>query len=402
MNLVDENIKEKYDDYLDSRLDELWDIAKYVHANPELGYEETKACRIQCDFLKENGFEVEENLAGISTAFKATYQYKPGDVTLAVVSEYDALPDLGHGCGHNLICTAALGTAIETKKYMEDNKIPGTLVVMGTPAEELGGGGKIKLLDRNAFDGIDAILFMHPTSATTRLAGECMSSTSFNIEFKGQSAHASSHPNNGINALSAANLYFVATGLLRQHAKYDMRLSGIIENGGEATSLIPNYSSIKGSLSCFKLNDLESYSEQVRRCAEGAALATGCEVDINFIPGYLGRVPNKTLSEVCRNELHQIDEPVMEGMPYDFGGEDLGNVSRVIPICNPYVTIFPDYKISNHTEQFRDLSDSQAGKRCIQVSSKSMSRTAMELFNNPEVIVEAKQELKDRMKEPPQ
>lgn len=391
-----ENLKIKYDNYLDSRLDELWEIAQYVHSNPELGYEEEKACKIQCDFLRENGFKVEENLGGLSTAFKAVYENTPGKLTLAVVSEYDALPEIGHACGHNLICTSALGTAIQTKKYMEDNQIAGTLVVMGTPAEEFG-GGKIKLLEQNAFDGIDAILFMHPTSAKTRLAGECMSSKTIHIEFKGKSAHAASHPASGVNALSAANLYFVATGFLRQHSKSDLRLSGIIDNGGKTSSLIPDYVSVKGSISCFNSSDLENYSERVQKCAEGAAIATGCDVNIDIIPGYLGRVPNQTLSEVCRDELEIIDEPVMDGMPFDYGGEDLGNVSRVIPICNPYVTIFPDYKISNHTEKFRDLANSETGKRCIQVSSKAMSRTAIELFANPEKVDKAKAELKGRM-----
>ncbi|MEK3905901.1 M20 family metallopeptidase [Oceanobacillus sp. FSL W7-1309] len=393
-----EAMKLRYDDYLDSRLDELWKIAQYVHSNPELGFKEEKAYRIQCDFLRKNGFVVEDNLGGLSTAYKAVYQYEPGELTIAVVSEYDALPQIGHACGHNLICATALGTAVQIKKYMEEQKVPGTLSVMGTPAEEFG-GGKIKLLEKNAWDGIDAILFMHPTSDTTRLAGECMSSKRIKIKFKGKSAHAASHPSKGVNALNAANLYFVATGLLRQHTKSDFRLSGIIESGGESTGLIPDIASIEGSLSCFKLSDLDDYTERVRKCAEGAAIATGCEVNIEFIPGYLGRVPNKTLSEVCRNELISIEEPVMDGMPYDYGGEDLGNVSRVIPICNPYVTIFPDYKISNHTEQFRDLANSSSGKRCIQVSSKAMARTAMELFMNPDIVDEAKKELNKRMQD---
>lgn len=391
-----DNVKKQCDDYLDSRLDELWDIAKYIHANPELAFEEEEACRIQCEFLSENGFEIERNLGGLSTAYKATYQVTKGNLTIAIVSEYDALPDIGHACGHNLICTTALGSALETKKFMEDNNIPGTLLVIGTPAEE-SGGGKIKLLEKSAFDDIDAVLFMHPTSDMTRLAGECMSSTKLRIEFKGRSAHASSHPNKGINALSAANLYFVATGLLRQHCKSDFRLSGIIEDGGKGTGLIPDFVSINGSLSCFNTKDLEEYVVRVRKCAEGAALATGCEVNINFTPGYLGRVPNKILSDVCRKELISIGEPVMSGMPYDYGGEDLGNVSRVIPICNPYVTIFPDYKISNHTEQFRELANSEAGKRCIQIGSKALARTAMELFMNPNVVQDAKRELLVRM-----
>ncbi|MFK9094359.1 M20 family metallopeptidase [Bacillus salipaludis] len=393
-----EKIKTQCDDYLDSRLDELWEMAQYIHANPELAFQEEEACRVQCEFLLENGFEVERNVGGLPTAYKAIYQYKQGDLTVAVVSEYDALPEIGHACGHNLICTTALGTALEIKKFMEDYRIPGTLVVMGTPAEE-SGGGKIKLLEKNAFDGIDAVLFMHPTSDKTRLAGECMSSTKIRIEFKGKSAHASSHPAKGVNALSAANLYFVATGLMRQHCKPDFRLSGIIDDGGKGVGLIPDFVSINGSLSCFNAKDLEEYVERVRKCAEGAALATGCEVDITFSPGYLGRVPNQILSDVCREELIAIGEPLLDGMPFDYGGEDLGNVSRVIPICNPYVTIFPDYKISNHTEQFRELANSPAGKRCIQIGSKAMARTAMELFMNPKIVEDAKKELIVRMED---
>lgn len=388
--------KVQYDNYLDSRLDELWDVASYIHANPEIGFEEYKACEIQANFLRENGFKVTTNVGTLPTAFKAEFSVREGDLSLAVVSEYDALPEIGHACGHNLISTTALGTAITTKKFMEDNNIGGTLYVIGTPAEEAG-GGKIVLLENGVFDGVDTVLMMHPTSDLTRLAGECMSSMKFSIEFKGVSSHAGSHPEKGANALSAANLYFAATGLLRQHFKGETRLSGIIEEGGKAVGMIPDYVTVSGSISSFNLNSLERYVEKVRKCAEGAAHAMGCEVVFEVTPGYQGRVPNKTLSEVCRNEFIELDEPLLDGMPHDYGGEDLGNVSRVIPICNPYTTIFPDHKISNHTVQFRELANSEAGKRCIQVSSKAMARTMMELFLNPNIVASAKEELEERL-----
>lgn len=389
-----EAYKVECDKFLDENLDDLWSMAQYIHANPELGFEEYKACQVQCDYLKSKGFEVKQGVGGLDTAFVATYG--SGKPVVAVVSEYDALPEIGHACGHNLISTSAMGTAIIVQKYLKDFP-KGTLKVIGTPAEE-GGGGKIILLKEGIFDGVDAVIMQHPTSAPTRLAGECMSSMKYTFEFIGKSAHAASHPDNGINALSAANLYFAATGFLRQHFKGDMRLSGIITAGGKATGLIPDYVKVQGSLSSFSLNDLKRNADRVIAAAKGSAMAMGCEVKVEMIEGYQGRVPNSILSEVCRVELQKLNEPLLDGMPFDYGGEDLGNVSRVIPICNPYVTIFPDYKISNHTEQFRELANSENGRHCLEIAAKAMGRTLIELLEHPEVIEQAKEELNERMK----
>ena len=388
-------IKQQCDRYLDEHLDELWEISRYVHANPELAYEEYKACKVQCDYLKKMGFEVVEGAGNVPTAFTA--KTGSGKPVVAIVSEYDALPELGHACGHNLICTSALGAAIEAKHFLDEQSVTGTLYVIGTPAEE-SGGGKIKLLEAGIFDEVDAVIMQHPTSVPTRLAGACMSSMRLDIEFFGKSAHAGSHPENGINALSAANLYFVATGLLRQHFKGDMRLSGIITEGGKGTGLIPDYAHVKCSISSFSLKDLKMNAEKVRHCAEGCAHALDCEVKITIEEGYQGRVPNEILSEVCRKELMALNEPLLEGMPFDYGGEDLGNVSRRIPICNPYVTIFPDYKISNHTAQFRELAISENGRHCLEIASKAMGRTAMEFLTHPEILEAAKEELAERLK----
>lgn len=386
--------KQIYDAYLDENMEEIWTIAQYIHAHPEIGYKEVKACQIQCDFLRKYGFEVQQGIGDLNTAFVAAIGH--GNPVIAIVSEYDALPSIGHACGHNLISTTALAAAIEVKKFMMDEEIQGTLKVIGTPAEE-GGGGKIQLLSMGIFEDVDSVFMMHPTSAPTRLAGECMSSMRLSMTFKGKSAHASSHPQDGVNALSAANLYFVATGLLRQHFYGDMRLSGIITKGGKSSGLIPDEVSVEGSISSFNLKELKKNSEKVKHCAEGAALAMDCLVDFHIEEGYQGRIPNKILSDLCKSELIALDEPLMDGMPFDYGGEDLGNVSRLIPICNPYVTIFPDYKISNHTEQFRELANSLAGKRCIDIGGKGMARTIMELFVNPVILKEAKAELKRRL-----
>ena len=374
----------------------LWEMSDYIHDHPELGNQEFEAVNTLTSFLKEHNFSVEVGVAGLETAFTAVYDSKKPGLSVAYLCEYDALPDLGHACGHNLISTSALGTIVALKKFLENKKYEGTISIIGTPAEE-SGGGKIVLLQQGVFENVDAVFMMHPTSDKTRLAGECMSSMRLHMEFFGKSAHSGSHPEDGINALSAANLYFIATGLLRQQFKGDMRLSGIITNGGRQTGLIPDYVEIKGSISSFNLAELKKNVKKVENCAKGSALAMGCALKFEATEGYQGRIPNKTLSDICRKELENLGEPLLDGMPFDFGGEDLGNVSRLIPICNPYVTIFPDFKISNHTEQFRDLANSEAGYRCIDITCKAMGRSIIYLLENPHVIDVAKEELKERL-----
>ena len=386
--------KSACDKYVDGLMPRLWEIAQYVHANPEIAFTEHKACEVQCDYLAEQGFSVTRGVAGLDTAFTATYG--EGAPHLGIVSEYDALPGLGHGCGHNLICTTALGTAAAVKEYLAESGMPGTVTVYGTPAEEEG-GGKIVMLDKGVFEGVDALFFMHPTSDLTKLAGYCMSSMRLVVEFRGTSAHAGSHPWDGANALSAANLFFAATGMIRQQFKGDVHFSGIIEDGGKETGLIPDYVRVRCSISSFNLAELKRCVGLVENCAKGSAIAMGCEEAFTAVPGYQGRVPNEVLSEVCRAELAELGEPMLEGLVDDFGGEDLGNVSRLVPICNPYVTIFPDHKISGHTEQFRELANTEAGYRCIQVASKAMARSMMDVYEEPSILKAAYAELEERM-----
>jgi len=387
--------KKLCDAYLDEQMEELWNISKYIHENPEMAFQERKACQAQCEYLQKIGYQVEKGVGTLETAYSAEFRSGTGLPVLAIVSEYDALP-IGHACGHNLISAAALGAAAEIKHYLELTHKDATIKVIGTPAEE-SGGGKIILLEHGVFDGIDAVFMMHPTSNPTRIAGECMSSKEYRVEYTGASAHANSHPDSGINALSAANLFIVATGLLRQQFKGDTRLSAIIGNGGIDRDLIPEKAEVNGAFSCFSMKDLEHYADMIRRCAIGCGDAIGCKTRIEIIDGYQGRIPNTLLSDMCKQEFRELGEPLMDGMPSDFGGEDLGNVSRLIPICSPYVTIFPDYKISNHTEQFRDLAGSPAGERCVRVTSKAVSRTLAEIIENPSCLDRAKEELAERL-----
>ena len=392
-----ETIKKQCDEWLDSQMTDLWKLSRYIWENPEMAFEEHKACEAQCAYLEQAGFAVERQVGGLETAYTATFISGTGKPVLAIAAEYDALP-IGHACGHNLIAASSVGAAVEIKKYLELTGGNATIRVVGTPAEE-SGGGKIILLKNGVFDGADAVFMMHPTSAPTRLAGACMSGKQYTLTYTGASAHANSHPDNGINALSAASLFLSATGMLRQQFKGDARLSAIITNGGIDRDLIPEKAEIVGAFSCFSVKDLEHYTEMIERCAKGCGDAMGCGTKIEIVEGYQGRVPNQVLSDLCKEEFRKLDELLLPGMPSDFGGEDLGNVSQKIPICNPYVTIFPDYKISNHTAQFRELAGSPAGERCVRVTSKAISRTLAEIVENPSILAEAKAELERRLEQ---
>lgn len=392
-----QELKDMCEDVIEKEFDHLWGMASYLHENPEVAFQEFKACKVLCRDLREHGFEVEEQAGGLATAFHASYKHGDGP-RIAVIAEYDALAKLGHACGHNLIATSALGCAYAVKTVLQQSDYQGSIEVFGTPAEE-DGGGKITMLKEHVFDGVDAIYFMHPTSAMTRIGGECASFTDFIVDYKGLSAHAESHPENGINALDAATLCYQAIGLLRQQLKDGIHICCILSKTNEDIGRISDHTRVEIEISTMNVGDIEQTRKKIKSIVDGMALATGCSVTMNEIPGYLGRTPNTILSNVLKDELHVLQEPVMDGLPSDKGGEDLGNVSRCIPACNLFMTLLPEKKISGHTEQFRDLSISQAGKKCLNISSKAMARAILQLFEEPSKIVLAKEELQRRIHE---
>ncbi|MEG0093518.1 MAG: M20 family metallopeptidase [Erysipelotrichaceae bacterium] len=393
--MKDSDIKDVCNEKIKKEFDNLWDISKFIYDNPELGFEEKKACKILTDYLIQKDFMVEIGIAGLPTAFKATYKKGNSNTRIAVFAEYDALPKLGHACGHNLIAASALGTAIAVKSALLKSELEGTIEIYGTPAEE-DGGGKIILLNQGCFDGLDAVFLMHPTSAKTRIGGECISFSEYRIEYFGKSAQAESHPDNGINALDAASLFYSAVGMMRQQLKDGIHICSIISKAGEDIGQIPDYTQVDLEVSSMQSNDIESTKIKLKEIARGMGIATGCRMKFTEIPGYLGRIPNTTLANICKKELISLSEEVMEGLPSDKGGEDLGNVSRVIPICNLYTTLLPERKISGHTPEFKKLAISEAGKHCLKISSNAMARSIVELFIHPEYINEAKIELEKR------
>ena len=289
---------------IESSKQALFDLSKDVHAHPELNYEEFYSSDALAGFLEKSGLAVERGVGGIETAFRAVIPGGAGDgPTIAVLAEYDALPEIGHGCGHNLIAMAAMGAALGLKTNAQD--LPGRVVVIGTPAEE-GGGGKIRLLEAGVFDGVDATLSSHPFSNRTVIPAASPKGESWSLAmvgyrymYHGKAAHAAAYPEQGINALNAVIHLFTGIDALRQHLRDDVRIHGVITDGGTAPNVVPEFAAANFML---RSRDGRYLSDEVvgkvRAVAEGAASMTGSRLDVEeFYPFYENVQPNVTLAQ---------------------------------------------------------------------------------------------------------
>lgn len=393
-------------DLVDSEFDAMWEVSEDIHAHPQIAFEEKYASELCRTVMAQHGFEVADVCPKLPTSFGATFArgVPAGDAPgagaavprIALFAEYDALPEMGHACGHNLIATSAMLGGIAAKAAMEKFGIAGSIEVYGTPAEE-DGGGKIIMLNEGAFDGVDAVYLMHPTSAMTRIGGGCTSFSGTYVRFTGKPAHAESHPEDGVNAMDAASLFHQAIGVARQQLPDEVHICDVIQSISHDIGRIPHEAFLEVEVSSTVGSHIAPALEVVERCARGVAMATGCEVEIEQLGGYLGRVPNGVLGDVARAELEAFGEPVMDGMPGDKGGEDLGDVSRVIPAVNIFGTILPERKISGHTDEFRELALSDNARHCLRVTAKALATSAIALMLNPGLLDDAKAELKERL-----
>ena len=282
----------------------LFDLSRDVHAHPELNYQEHYSSNALAVFLEECGLDVERGIGGLETAFRAIVPGGGGEgPTIAVLAEYDALPEIGHGCGHNLIAMAAMGAALGLQANAQD--LPGRAVIVGTPAEE-GGGGKIRLLEAGVFDGVDATLSSHPFSNRTLVPAAAPIGESWSLAmvgyrymYHGRAAHAAAAPEAGINALNAVIHLFTGIDALRQHLRDDVRIHGIITDGGMAPNVVPEFAAANFMLRC---RDRDYLSDvvvgKVRQVAEGAASMTGARLEIEeFYPFYENVLPNVALAQ---------------------------------------------------------------------------------------------------------
>jgi amidohydrolase len=383
-------LKEKACDIIDENREYLFRISKEIHENPELGFEEYKASKLLADELQKTGFKTDLGVAGLETAIHAVHPKENDGPTVAFLAEYDALPEIGHGCGHNLIAAAALGASLAIGKLKED--IPGKLVFMGTPAEE-GGGGKIYMIDAGLFKGIDAAMMFHPSSIYNMAGRGGLAITEVKMEFFGKSAHASSQPEKGINALDAVIQTFNSINALRQHITSDARIHGIISHGGLKPNIVPDYASAEFYVRALDDDYCQELIDKVENCAKGAALSTGAELKFDRMGhSYRSRNVNQTLGEAFLENLKKLNIPIRPIPPGSgLGSSDIGNVSHEVPTIHPYIGI-SETEINGHSKDFTAAAISEFGQERMLIAAKTLAMTAIDVFTKPELLVKAKRE----------
>ncbi|MDA0263272.1 MAG: M20 family metallopeptidase [Chloroflexi bacterium] len=392
---------------MDQARAELSELALDIHAHPELNYQETYAAGLLSGTLEKHGFHVERGAGGVETAFTATLAGGGGDgPTIAVLAEYDALPEIGHGCGHNLIAMAAIGAGLGLKANLAD--LPGKVMVIGTPAEE-GGGGKIRMLDGGVFNGVDAVLSSHPSSNRTVIPTDIPMGESWSLAmvgyryiFHGKAAHAAAMPHEGINALNGVIHLFTGIDSLRQHLREDVRIHGIITDGGRAPNVVPEYAAANFMLRCRDAGYLSDVVVgRVRQAAEGAAAMTGCRLEVEeFYPFYENVRPNAVIAGLLLKNAGlaglNLDEP-LPGRQGSAASTDFGNVSQALPAYELRYAV-SEQPVASHS---REMAETAATAHAINAAvnvAKTMTLTACDLLLDPALLSAARAEFEQRAK----
>ncbi len=369
---------EKVQAILEGKRELLCEVSCFLHANPELSFREYKAVELLTGILRREGFAVTEKVADLETAFVAAYPAHRPTPTVAFLAEYDALPEIGHACGHNLIAASALGAALAVKSLLP--KAGGSVLLVGCPAEEKG-GGKIPLLKAGLFNGVAAALLVHPDNRT-QVDNRSLALRKLTVEFFGKASHASAAPEKGINALNALILSFTNLAALSPHLPRSSRIHGIITEGGQAPNIIPAYAAGLFALRAADMPTLEETCRRAEECFQAAAAVTGARAQIRREgEDYEPLKGNPVLAERFRQHLTSCGvscDPPQEGM----GSTDVGNLSTVLSVLHPSLAIAPP-DVACHSPEFAAAAASPEGERMIQIAATTMACTALDLLTDP-------------------
>jgi amidohydrolase len=369
---------------------ELLALSHAIHDEPELGFAEYAASGRLQDLLGRHGFAVEAGIGGMRTAFRATHDFGAGGPTLAVFCEFDALPGLGHGCGHNIIAAAGAGAALVTARTLAASLGAGRLLVLGSPGEE-GGGGKVKLIEAGVLDGVDAAVMTHPAGFDA-VSRTNLGRISLEAVFTGRAAHASAAPERGRNALDAATLLLVALGLLRQQIRSESRIHAKVAEGGQAINIIPERSRVELFIRSADHDYLRGrLLEAVRDCVLGAALATGTTAEFTEpAPAYDPVLANPVLAELAAETFGALGRPIAPGTGWSgaAGSTDMGNVSHLIPALHPYVCAEPGAPL--HSREFVSAAAGDGGDAAVLDGAALLATMLTALFTRPELLDRAK------------
>jgi amidohydrolase len=376
---IQDDIARAIDTAVDEQAAALEKLARDIHANPELRFKETKAAAWLTDFVAGRGHAVERGLADMPTAFRARAGKAGAGPRVAILAEYDALPDIGHACGHNLIATAAAGAFIAAARVVE--KVGGEVVLIGTPAEE-GGGGKIKLIDAGVFQGLDAAMMFHPFDRDL-LAHIALASAWLIFEFHGRPSHAALAPHEGKSALTACLDTFRLIDGQRVHFRDGVRVHGLVVNGGQASNIIPERAACEFSVRALETTELERVRGIVERCARAAAMASDVKLTASSRRGYRDMVNNMTLARRFGDHLRSLGRTPRERDPsVGAGSTDMGDVSHVVPAIHPWLAIVDEGETTCHEHSFERAAGSERGIAAALVAAKALARTAIEVLGD--------------------
>ena len=361
----------------------LIELSRKIHAHPELSFEEHRASAWISELVESVGrVTVERGVGGLPTAFRARSGGKAAP-RLAVLAEYDALPDIGHACGHNLIAGAAVGAFLALARY--GNELGGSIELVGTPAEE-GGGGKIKLIEAGAFEGVDAAMMFHPFDRDV-LAHPALATHRLRARFKGAPAHAAFAPWNGRSALTACMDTFKLVDSQRVHFRDGVRVYGIVTNGGQAPNIIVEDAALEYTLRAPTSGGLAAVVATVERCTRAAALASDVEVSIEHEVGYHEMLNNLTIAQRFGTALEALGRtPRMTDTSIGAASTDMGDVSLAIPAIHPWLGICNEGETLCHQHAFAACAASPRGFDTMLIAAKAMARTALDLFDAPALI----------------
>ncbi|HKF16352.1 MAG TPA: M20 family metallopeptidase [Candidatus Dormibacteraeota bacterium] len=372
-------IKDELREMVDARRDALVELSHRVHAANEIRFEERRSSEMVADVLAGAGFHVEKGACNLETAFVASAG--SGPLTIGICAEYDALPGIGHACGHNIIAAAAAGAGMALAPVADDLGV--TIRVLGTPAEE-SGGGKILMLDRGAFDGVHAAMMVHPCPEE-RVHVDCLAVAHFQVRYHGKEAHASSYPERGINAADALTVAQVAIGLLRQHFNPFDQVHGIVVKGGEAPNIVPAHCSARFYVRARDLAALELLRARVNRCFDAGAVATGTRMEMEEeSPSYSEFAPDLEIGDIYRRNAEAIGRVFPSLPPMKSGSTDMANVSLRMPTIHPMIEIEAN-GASNHQPEFTAACVTESADRAVRDGALAMALTVVDLAGTPAV-----------------
>ena len=367
---------------------ELTALSRHLYLHPELSLAENESTALLQGSLKKAGFTVTAGVAGLPTSFVASMRSASPGPRIAFLAEYDALPGIGHACGHNLIAAAGLGAGLSLARCLD--RIGGEVLVIGTPAEETI-GGKCVMVREGVFQGIDAALMVHPGSEW-RAESDSLACISLEVLFTGREAHAVAWPERGINALDALIQLFIAVDMLKKRLGRDVRIPGVILEGGVRANIIPARAVGHFSLRAPDSRRRDEIRAEFELAVKGIAQGTGCGYSIRAVDEpYDDLLTNRTMAGLFAEHLREAGVTVVSGPRPNKGSLDMGNVSRVVPSVHPFVAIC-DSSIASHTREFADASVSAAGERALMIAVRALALTGLDLLTRPELLGEVKSE----------